>query len=115
MEKILTQEEIDALFRAAQGRATEKSSAPLEERKLTPCNFRQSARISKEQLPSVSQLHELFARNLTHSLGAYLRVAFEVNLVSAEQLNYGEFLQRIPEVTYLVSMPLRPMGVSAAI
>jgi flagellar motor switch protein FliM len=82
---------------------------------LTAANFRQSARISKEQLRSVSQLHELFARNLTHSLGAYLRLAFEVNLVSAEQLNYGEFLQRIPEVTYLVSMTLRPMGVSAAI
>ena len=82
---------------------------------LTACNFRQSARISKEQLRSVSQLHELFARNLTHSLGAYLRLAFEVNLVSAEQLNYGEFLQRIPEVTYLVSVTLRPMGVSAAI
>jgi flagellar motor switch protein FliM len=115
MEKILTQEEIDALFRAAQGRVAEKPKAPREERTLTACNFRLSARISKEQLRSVSQLHELFARNLTHSLGAYLRLAFEVNLVSAEQLNYGEFLQRIPEVTYLVSMTLRPMGVSAAI
>ncbi len=109
MEKILTQEEIDALFRAAQGRVAEKPKAPTAERVLAVCNFRQSARISKEQLRAVSQLHELFARNLTHSLGAYLRLAFEVNLVSAEQLNYGEFLQRIPEVTYLVSMALRPM------
>jgi flagellar motor switch protein FliM len=115
MEKILTQEEIDALFRAAQGRSNEAPRPGMEARTLTACNFRQSARISKEQLRSVSQLHELFARNLTHSLGAYLRLAFEVNLVSAEQLNYGEFLQRIPEVTYLVSMSLRPMGVSAAI
>jgi flagellar motor switch protein FliM len=115
MEKILTQEEIDALFRAAQGRASEQAKTPAEERPVAVCNFHQSARISKEQLRTVSQLHELFARNLTHSLGAYLRLAFEVNLVSAEQLNYGEFLQRIPEVTYLVSMALRPMGVSAAI
>ena len=115
MEKILTQDEIDALFRATQVRAAEKLKSSDDERTLTACNFRQSARISKEQLRAVSQLHELFARNLTHSLGAYLRLAFEVNLVSAEQLNYGEFLQRIPEVTYLVSMTLRPMGVSAAI
>ena len=115
MEKILSQDEIDALFRAAQGRVTDKAKPAAEERTLTACNFHQSARISKEQLRSVSQLHELFARNLTHSLGAYLRLAFEVNLVSAEQLNYGEFLQRIPEVTYLVSMTLRPVGVSAAI
>ena len=59
MEKILTQEEIDALFRAAQGRVAEKPKAPAEERTLAACNFRQSARISKEQLRSVSQLHEL--------------------------------------------------------
>ena len=115
MEKILTQEEIDALFRAAQGRVAEMPKAVAAERSLTACNFRQSARISKEQLRAVSQLHELFARNLSHSLGAYLRLAFEVNLVSAEQLNYGEFLQRIPEVTYLVSMTIRPMGISAAV
>ncbi len=115
MEKILAQEEIDALFRAAQGQPAEKPKTPAEERVLSACNFRQSARISKEQLRSVSQLHETFARNLTHSLGAYLRLTFDANLVSAEQLNYGEFLQRIPEVTYLVSMTLRPMGVAAAI
>jgi flagellar motor switch protein FliM len=114
MEKVLTQEEIDALFRAAQARVGEKAKPRVEERALAACNFRQSARISKEQLRSVNQLHELFARNLTHSLGAYLRLAFEVNLVSAEQLNYGEFLQRIPEVTYLVSLALRPMDISAA-
>ncbi len=119
MEKILSQEEIDTLFKAAQGRMAEKPGpgpAPAApEPSLTACNFRQSARISKEQLRSVSQLHELFARNLSHSLGAYLRLAFEVNLVSAEQLTYGEFLQRIPEVTYLVSMSLHPMEVSTAI
>lgn len=115
MEKILTQEEIDALFRAAQGKVPEKPIAASSGHTVTSCNFRQSARISKEQLRSVSQLHELFARNLTHSLGAYLRLAFEVNLVSAEQLNYAEFLQRIPEVNYLVSMTIRPMGAPAAV
>lgn len=115
MEKILTQEEIDALFRAAQGRIAERPKPAAAFRASTACNFRQSAKISKEQLRSVSLLHETFAKNLTHSLGAYLRVAFEVNLVSAEQLAYGEFLQRIPEVTYLVSMTLRPMEVAAAI
>jgi flagellar motor switch protein FliM len=115
MEKILSQEEIDALFRAAQGRIGESPKPPAAVRAFTACNFRQSAKISKEQLRSVSQLHETFARNLTRSLGAYLRVNFEVNLVSAEQLSYGEFLQRIPEVTYLVSMTLRPMEVAAAI
>ena len=53
---------------------------------------------------SINTLHEGFARNLTHSLGAYLRIVFKAALVSAEHLTYGEFLQRIPEVTYLASV-----------
>jgi flagellar motor switch protein FliM len=93
----------------------EKPKAPAKERTLTACNFRQSARISKEQLRSVSQLHELFARNLTHSLGAYLRVAFEMNLVSAEQITYSEYLSRLPELTYLASLHIMPIDARAAI
>jgi flagellar motor switch protein FliM len=115
MEKILSQEEIDALFRAAQTQMAAFHPRGPATRSFTVCNFRQAARITKDQLRSVGVLHETFARNLTHSLGAYLRVAFEVNLVSAEQLSYGEFLQRIPEVTYLVSMVLRPLDVLVAI
>ena len=115
MDKILSQDEIDALVRAAQGPKAEKPKDIATRRTFAACNFLQSAKISKEQLRSVSLLHETFARTLTHSLGAYLRVGFEVNLVSAEQLSYGEFLHRIPEVTYLVSMTLRPVGVSAAV
>jgi len=115
MEKILNQEEINALFRAVQGRKQPGQPLSLPPRTITACNFRQAASIAKEQLRSVSTLHETFARNLTRSLGAYLRVAFEVNLVSAEQLSYGEFLQRLPEVTYLASMNLRPLEATAAI
>jgi flagellar motor switch protein FliM len=45
----------------------------------------------------------------------YLRVVFAATLVSAEHLTYREFLQRIPETTYLASCRLDPMGVNAAL
>lgn len=41
---------------------------------------------------------------------AYLRIGFECSLVSAEHLTYREFLQRIPEKTYLASCDLAPVG-----
>jgi len=115
MEKILNQEEIDALFRATQGRMPQSARSPQRDRIVQPCNLRQAAQITKEQLRSVSMLHETFARNLTHSLGAYLRVTFEVNLVSAEQLTYREFLQRVPEINYVVSFILRPLEAAATL
>ncbi len=80
---------------------------------MTPWNIRQSGQIGREHLQSISLLHEEFATNLTHSLGAYLRIDFAAALVSAEHLTYGEFLQRVPELTYLASCSLLPMGASA--
>jgi flagellar motor switch protein FliM len=111
MEKVLNQEQIDAMVRAARGGrgADGGSRAPT----VTVWDVRQAGQIGREQMRSINLLHEGFARNLTHSLGAYLRIVFAASLVSAEHLTYGEFLQRIPEVTYLSSVNLSPMAASA--
>jgi flagellar motor switch protein FliM len=114
MQKVLNQEEIDAMVRAARtgGKA---EVAPASQARIEPWDVRRAGQIGREQLQAVTQLHESFARNLTHSLGAYLRVVFAVALVSAEHLTYHEYLQRIPETTYLASCRLDPMSVNAAL
>jgi flagellar motor switch protein FliM len=66
--------------------------------------------ISTEQLRAISMLNDLFARNLTHNLAAWLRTRFQVNLVSAEQIQFNEFLLRIPEISYVASVRLEPLG-----
>jgi len=106
MEKVLNQDEIDAMFRAARGGAVEREARQHGE--VRPCNFRQAGQISSDQVHSISALHEGFARNLTHWLGAYLRTVFECNLVSVEQIPYREVLSRIPDVAYLASFKLIP-------
>ena len=115
MEKILNQDEIDALFHAAQDRARERVPVKTEDKHVTACNFRRAGLISRDQLRAVNLLHETFVRNLTRSLAAYLRVAFEVNLVSTEQITYNEFLQHVPEVNYVASIYLRPFDAMAAV
>jgi flagellar motor switch protein FliM len=107
VEKVLNQEQIDAMVRAARG----KGAGPqTREKSVISWDARQAGQIGREQMRAVSALHESFARNLTHSIGAYLRIGFTAALVSAEHLNYGEFLQRIPEVTYLASITVNPVG-----
>ena len=115
MDKLLNQDEIDALFRAAQGRSAEPAAEIATHRNVSPCNFRQAGQISREHLRAVSLLHDNFARSLTHSLGAFLRVPLEVNLVSVEQLTFGEFLRDIPEVNYVASVKLQPLEALAAL
>jgi len=109
MEKNLRQDEIDALFAAARSSAQESAQGDPRAR-ATPYNFTSSGQISTEQLRAISMLNDLFARNLTHSLAASLRTRFQVNLVSAEQIPFNEFLLRIPEISYVASVRLEPLG-----
>lgn len=112
MQKVLNQEEIDAMFRAAGSGAKRTTQTPKPQITVTPCNL-QGSPLRKEQVRAISTLHEVFARNLTHALGAYLRVVFDVNLVSVEQLLYREFLGRVPDMVYLASLNLAPEGALA--
>jgi len=114
MEKVLNQEEIDAMVRAA--RSGRRGDAPLPAPpRVEPWDLRRAGQIGREQLQAITLLHEGFARSLTHSLGAYLRVVFNATLVSAEHLAYREFLENVPETTYLASCRLDPMGVHAGL
>src|SRR5271157_3531843 len=109
MEKMLKQDEIDALFEAARS-STPEDSRPELRAKVAPYNFSSAGQISNEQLRAISMLNDLFARNLTHNLAAWLRTRFQVNLVSAEQIQFNEFLLRIPEISYVASVRLEPLG-----
>jgi flagellar motor switch protein FliM len=109
MENVLSQQEIDALVRAAR---TGSRSAPQAavQRTVEPWDPGGSSQIGSEQMEAITTLHEGFARNLTNALGAYLRVVFSTTLVSAEHLTYREFLESVPDTTYLASCRLNPMG-----
>ena len=109
MEKTLRQDEIDALFEAARTSAPDASSTEVRAR-VVPYNFSSAGQISTDQLRAISMLNDLFARNLTHNLAAWLRTRFQVNLVSAEQIPFNEFLLRIPEISYAASVRLEPLG-----
>jgi flagellar motor switch protein FliM len=109
IEKTLKQTEIDALFQAARSSTPEAEQTEVRA-KVVPYNFTTAGQISNDQLRAISMLNDLFARNLTHNLAAWLRTRFQVNLVSAEQIQFNEFLLRIPEISYVASVRLEPLG-----
>ena len=111
MEKLLDQEQINAMFRAARG--TEKQNAAEPQAVVTECDLRHPTHLTKEQVHAVTSLHETVSKNLTHSMGAYLRVGFEAAVVSVEQLTYADFLGRLPDITYLCSLNVAPMSSTA--
>jgi len=110
MEKTLKQDEIDELFRVARVSRSDTSNEFGIEPTVVAYNFGRAGQISNDQLRAISMLNDLFARNLTHNLAAWLRCRFQVNLVSAEQIPFSEFLMRIPEISYVTSVRLEPLG-----
>ncbi len=111
MQRVLNQEEIDAIVQAARGQTF---GGPKEEKSVQSCDFRQAGQLSRELAQAVNGLYESFARNLSQSLGLYLPVAIQTLLVSVEQLTYKDFLVRTPEVTYMISFRLRQLHATAA-
>lgn len=119
MDKRLEQNEIDSMFAAAREQAEQEEAATAQkaapEHKGELYNFSRAGQISNEQMQAISTVNDLFARNLTHNLGAWLRTRFEVTLASAEQMTYAEFTERIPEPAYVCSAQLEPLDVRGVV
>jgi flagellar motor switch protein FliM len=118
MDKVLSQEEINALFTAMTSEELsldtpgDKTPSP---RKIVNYDFHRADRISQDQMRSIHLLHEYFGRNFASSLSAYLRAIAEVNLASLEQLSYSAFIKQLPDPTLFASIGMRPLDGNLAI
>src|SRR5512143_488196 len=118
MDKVLSQEEINALFSAMSsedlslGNQGEKT-APA--RKIANYDFHRADRISQDQMRSIHLLHEYFGRNFASSLSAYLRAFVDVSLTSLEQVSYSEFIKSLPDPTLFASLGMRPLDGNIAL
>lgn len=115
MSRVLSQEEIDALLVSAADH--DRAGAPRKEERQQPVvnyNFRRPDRVTKDQMRSLHFLHDRFARNVSTSMSAYLRVVTEVSILSVEQFTYSEFLMSLSDPTAFYAVSMRPLeGVAA--
>src|SRR6202451_1485142 len=110
MGKQLAQGDIDALFAAAGANASASPAGTASEVPLEKYSFSRAGQISNDQMRAISTVNDLFARNLMHTLGAWLRTPLRVKLVSGEQLPFSEFLERLSALAYVCSVRLEPPG-----
>jgi len=84
-------------------------------KKISVYDFRRPDRVSKEQLRSIRNLHDKFARNFSSSLSNFLRTITDINLVSVDQMTYGEFLMSLPDPTNFNIISMVPLDGSAVL
>ncbi len=105
----MKQNEAEASAAAARGRRAQ-ADASADEEAPELYNFSRAGQISQEQMRAIGTVNDLFARNLMHTLGAWLRTQFQAKLASAKQMPYAEFLTRLKEPTYVCSIRMEPLG-----
>jgi flagellar motor switch protein FliM len=117
MNEVLSQEEIDQLLMAISSGETETDDyKPVSDtRKIKIYDFKRPDKFSKEQIRTVSIMHETFARLTTTSLSAQLRSLVHVHVASVDQLTYEEFIRSIPTPTTLAVINMDPLKGNAVL
>lgn len=143
MNKILSQDEVDALLKSINTPAENDSKSEASQnaaaapatlngttsvsskfegghqygvnKRVTVYNFRRPDRVPKALLRSLQLLHDKFCSNVSSALSAYLRAVTEVSLLSVEQTTYAEFLLSLSDPTYYSAISIKPLNGMAAL
>lgn len=109
--EILSQSEIDALLSALNTgeMSADDFKKEEEEKKVKVYDFKRALRFSKDQIRSLTRIHENFARILTTYFSAQLRTYVQINVASADQIPYEEFIRSVPKMTILNVYELPPL------
>ncbi|WP_144474881.1 flagellar motor switch protein FliM [Cytobacillus oceanisediminis] len=109
--EVLSQSEIDALLSALSTGEMDADELKKEqvEKRVKVYDFRRALRFSKDQIRSLTRIHENFARLLTTFFSAQLRTYVNISVASADQIPYEEFIRSIPKMTILNVFDVEPL------
>lgn len=109
--EVLSQSEIDALLAALSTGEMNAEELKKEEadKKVKVYDFKRALRFSKDQIRSLTRIHENFARLLTTFFSAQLRTYVQISVASADQIPYEEFIRSIPKMTILNVFEVPPL------
>lgn len=111
IDEILSQNEIDALLSAITSGEMDADELKKEEqeKKVRVYDFKRALRFSKDQIRSISRIHENYARLLTTYFSAHLRTYANISVASVDQVPYEEFIRSVPKMTVLNSYSVAPL------
>ncbi|SNZ09649.1 flagellar motor switch protein FliM [Terribacillus aidingensis] len=110
-EEVLSQNEIDALLSAISSGEMDADELKQDEKnkRVKTYDFKRALRFSKDQIRSLTRIHENFARMLTTYYSARLRTFVQIAVASVDQVPYEEFIRSIPTMTILNTYSLSPL------
>jgi flagellar motor switch protein FliM len=114
MADILSQDKIDDLLSATEGTNKGKGEQ-AQQRIITSYDFKHPARVNKDQLRTLENLHDNFARLLSSTFSGAMKAVVDVDTAFVDQTTYAEFIMSLSNPNCAYQFTLGPTSGQAII
>ncbi|SIO01033.1 flagellar motor switch protein FliM [Halodesulfovibrio marinisediminis] len=116
MNKILAQDEVDALLRGLSGGEIEsETDIPEDETGIVAFDLANQDRIIRGRMPVLEIVNDRFSRLCTNALSNAVRKRVELNPISIDMTKFGDFMRSLPVPTSINIFKMEPLRGNAII
>ncbi|MBQ9536722.1 MAG: flagellar motor switch protein FliM [Desulfovibrionaceae bacterium] len=110
MNKVLAQDEVDALLRGLSGGEIESEPEIAEDNTgIVPFDLTNQDRIIRGRMPVLEIVNDRFARLCTNALSNSVRKRVELNPISIDMTKFGDFMRSLPVPTSINIFKMDPL------
>lgn len=111
MEKVLSQDEVDALLNGISGGDIETEAEPAagDEGHIQKFDLTNQDRIIRGRMPTLEIINDRFARIYRLTLSGMLRKMVDITVSQKEMIKFGEFIRTLPVPTSLHIVRMNPL------
>jgi flagellar motor switch protein FliM len=109
MEKILSQEEIDALLHGMEEGKVDTTPEQLNRSGIIAFDFANQDRIIRGRMPTLEIINDHFSRLFRNTLSSALRKALDVGSRGVQMMKFGEFIKTLPVPSSLHIFRMDPL------
>lgn len=110
MEKLLSQEEIDALLHGIEDGVVNTEVKTANNENLVSFDFTRQDQFIYKRLPNLDNLNNALAKNIGSSLSLTLRRAVDVSAKPKEIIRFGDLISRLPLPSSLHIFKMEPLN-----
>ncbi len=110
MAEALSQSQIDELLKSARNNTGSKLTPTVPQVRIKEYDFSSPKKFTKDQLRSLGNIYENFARVLTSYLSSVLRNTCTMKVLDVEEQRYVEFSNSLPDSTLVGAIAFEALG-----
>lgn len=109
MNKVLSQDEVDALLRGVSSGDIETESSRGPEEAVKSFDLTSQERIIRGRMPGLEMANERFARSFRNSISSIITNFVEVNIQGITMMKFSEFMKTIPMPSSINMFKMEPL------